>query len=63
MSGGWGVLPGGGGTAIYELISWAPDGLYRYVPLSRAWFSSGFLWDRVYKSASLGLESTLKTAV
>ena len=48
---------GGGGTAIYELSWWATDGLYRYVPLSRAWFSSSFLWDRVYKSESLGLES------
>ena len=34
-----------------------PDGLYRYVPLSRVWFSSSLLWDRVYKSESLGLES------
>ena len=42
--------PGGGGgvTAIY--------GLYRYVPLWRVWFSSSLLWDRVYKSESLGLE-------
>ena len=39
---------GGGGTAIY--------GLYRYVPLWRVWFSSSLLWDRVYKSESLGLE-------
>ena len=31
-------------------------GLYRYVPLWRVWFSSSLLWDRVYKSESLGLE-------
>ena len=37
-----------GGTSIY--------GLYRYVPLWRVWFSSDLLWDRVYKSESLGLE-------
>ena len=37
---------GGGGTAIY--------GLYRYVPLWTVWFSSSLLWDRVYKSESLG---------
>ena len=40
---------GGGGTTIY--------GLYRYVPLWRVWFSNrSLLWDRVYKSESLGLE-------
>ena len=39
----------GGGTTIY--------GLYRYVPLWRVWFSNrSLLWDRVYKSESLGLE-------
>ena len=38
---GWGVLPYMG---------------YRYVPLSRVWFSSSLLRDRVYKSESLGLE-------
>ena len=37
-----------GGTAIYRL--------YRYVPLWRVWFSSSLLWDRVYKSESLGPE-------
>ena len=37
-----------GGTTIY--------GLYRYVPLWRIWFWSSLLWDRVYKSESLGLE-------
>ena len=31
-------------------------GLYRYVPLRREQFSSSLLWDRVYKSESLGLE-------
>ena len=33
--------------------------LYRYmhVPLWRVRFSSNLLWDRVYKSESLGLES------
>ena len=37
----------GGGATIY--------GLYRYVPLE--WFSNrSLLWDRVYKSESLGLE-------
>ena len=41
-------LSTGAGSAIY--------GLYRYVPLSRVWFSSSLLWDRVYKSESLGLE-------
>ena len=40
--------PGEGGTAIH--------GLYRYVPLWRVWFSSSLVWDRVYKSESLGLE-------
>ena len=39
---------GGGGTTIYER--------YRYVPLRKVWFSSSLLWDRVYKSESLGLE-------
>ena len=39
---------GGGGTAIYVL--------YRYVPQWRVWFSSSLLWDRVYKSESLGVE-------
>ena len=34
--------PGGGGTAIC--------GLCWYVPLSRVWFSSSLLWNRVYKS-------------
>ena len=37
-----------GGIAIY--------GLYRHVPLWRVRFSSSLLWDRVYKSESLGLE-------
>ena len=36
------------GTAMY--------GLYRYVPLWREQFSSSLLWDREYKSESLGLE-------
>ena len=40
----------------YEPISTAIYGLYRYVPLWRVWFSSSLLWDRVYKSESLGLE-------
>ena len=44
----YGVFPGRRGTAIY--------GLYRYMPLWRVWFSSCLLWDRVYKSESLGLE-------
>ena len=52
-------IPGGGGG-----LPWAQehspimalDGLYRYVPLWRVWFSSSLLWDRVYKSESLGLE-------
>ena len=39
---------GGGGTAIY--------GLYKYVPLWRGMVFKQFLWDRVYKSESLGLE-------
>ena len=30
---------------------------YMYVPLCRVWFSSSLLWDRVYKSEGLGLES------
>ena len=37
-----------GGTAIY--------GLYWHMPLWKVWFSSSFLWDRIYKSESLGLE-------
>ena len=41
--------PGGGGIL--------PEyGLYRYVQSWRVWFSSSLLWDRVYKSESLGLE-------
>ena len=32
---------------------------YMYVPLWRVWFSSSLLWDRVYKSESLGLESVI----
>ena len=43
--------PPPGGTAIY--------GLYRCVPLWRVWFSSSLLWDRVYKSESLGLEESI----
>ena len=43
--------PPRGGTAIY--------GLYRCVPLWRVWFSSSLLWDRVYKSESLGLEESI----
>ena len=39
---------GGGDPAIY--------GLNRYVPLWRVWFSSSLLWDRVYKSESLGIQ-------
>ena len=39
---------GGGVTAIYRL--------YSYVPLWTVSFSSSLLWDRVYKSESLGLE-------
>ena len=30
---------------------------YMYVPVWRVWFSSSLLWDRVYKSEGLGLES------
>ena len=41
-------LQGGGGVLPYTG--------YRYVPLSRVWFSSSLLRDRVYKSESLGLE-------
>ena len=41
--------PGGGGVLPYM-------GYIGYVPLWRIWFSSGLLWDRVYKSESLGLE-------
>ena len=39
---------GRGGSTIY--------GVYRYVPLSRVWFSSSLLWNRLYKSESLGQE-------
>ena len=33
-----------------------PYGLFMYVPLWRVLFLSSLLWDRVYKSESLGLE-------
>ena len=38
----------GGVTTIY--------GIYRYVLPWKVWFSISLLWDRVYKSGSLGLE-------
>ena len=43
-----------GGGSLQE--STEPYMGYRYVPLSRVWFSSSLLRDRVYKSESLGLE-------
>ena len=45
------ISPRGGGTVLPFMRR------YMYVPLCRVWFSSSLLWDRVYKSEGLGLES------
>ena len=45
------ISPRGGGRVLPFMLR------YMYVPLCRVWFSSSLLWDRVYKSEGLGLES------
>ena len=47
---------GGGGGGGGAWSGTAKYGLCRHVTLWRVWFSSSLLWDRVWKSESLGPE-------